>query len=100
MGSVLDCAGKVTDISVCLNADQKCPFSPMVLTPGRRGISLDHQALPGRQFQNDLAARGHPAIGGLLVVLEMLPAVVVENDDAARRDAVEQDLERSGLGTG
>jgi hypothetical protein len=52
-------------------------------------LAPDHQALAGRQFHNHLAAFRHEAVGGLFVILKVLPAVVVENDDAARRNAVE-----------
>src|SRR5580700_11559386 len=63
-------------------------------------LSLDHQTLAGRQFHNHLAAFRHEPIGGLFVILKVLPAVIVENDDPSWRDAVEQDLERCGLGAG
>ena len=54
-----------------------------------RTLLLDHQPLPGRKLENEVATVGHEAILRLALLLKLLPAVIVKHNVSAAYDAVE-----------
>src|SRR5213075_1960786 len=61
---------------------------------------LEEQPLPGRQRQDLQAARGEPGVlGGLLGVRDR-PSIIVEQDDPAGDDAIEENVQGGDLGGG